>query len=487
MNESLKIETNDNAELPLLINPDYSTTRFSVPPSSQRQTTRFSSERHISLTPQSSDRLASLDLFRGITIWFMCLVNHAGGSYEILEHALWNGLTIADFVMPFFLFIVGMAIALSFSKLKHGGQSRLSIFAKIIGRTAKLFFLGLIIQGWDFPFYDMYNIRIMGILQRIAIGYFIVSTVALFVPRTSPKTATLIVLRHYFYQWLVAFGVLALYLILTFAVDVPGCGRGLLTPQCNAAAYIDVTILQQRHMYRNPTCKELNPPCPYFEPEGLLTTWASSLSVFIGLYFGYIILHYHAHHKRCAQWLVASMLMLVLGIAVHFMGFPINKNLYSLSYILVTAGSAGIIFFCCYLLVDFSRLYVYHNSLSPFHTHTFVLLRSVSERHMLCFDICNTSSKFPLVWPFIWTGMNSIIIFIFDELIEEVFGGRDPKAGAMIYWQTPEQNLGQFVFYNLYSSWMSFRVANFLWGVSHACIWWIVAFIFYKKKIFIKL
>jgi len=184
MNESLKIETNDNAELPLLINPDYSTTRFSVPPSSQRQTTRFSSERHISLTPQSSDRLASLDLFRGITIWFMCLVNHAGGSYEILEHALWNGLTIADFVMPFFLFIVGMAIALSFSKLKHGGQSRLSIFAKIIGRTAKLFFLGLIIQGWDFPFYDMYNIRIMGILQRIAIGYFIVSTVALFVPRT---------------------------------------------------------------------------------------------------------------------------------------------------------------------------------------------------------------------------------------------------------------------------------------------------------------
>jgi hypothetical protein len=62
--------------------------------------------------------------------------------------------------------------------------------------------------------------------------------------------------------------------------------------------------------------------------------------------------------------------------------------------------------------------------------------------------------KFPLVWPFVWTGMNSIIIFVFDELIEAVFGGRNPKAGAFIYWQTPEQNLGEFVFYNLYSRWL---------------------------------
>ncbi|MEP6787296.1 MAG: heparan-alpha-glucosaminide N-acetyltransferase domain-containing protein, partial [Acidobacteriota bacterium] len=205
------------------------------------------------------DRLLSLDVFRGLTIAAMVLVNEPGtwsAVYEPLTHSEWNGATPADWVFPFFLFIVGISIALALGKQADEGKAGRTIHFKIIRRSILLFALGVLLE--IFPFYNIWTaawfdpstLRIMGILQRIAICYLVASLIFL---HTNWKRQTVIVLV-----------ILLVYWALMTLINVPGCEVTTLNDRaCNLAAYIDQTILGANHIWEQ---------SKVLDPEGLLST-----------------------------------------------------------------------------------------------------------------------------------------------------------------------------------------------------------------------
>ncbi|KAG7030144.1 Heparan-alpha-glucosaminide N-acetyltransferase, partial [Cucurbita argyrosperma subsp. argyrosperma] len=287
--------------------------------------------------PVKSKRVASLDIFRGLTVALMILVDDAGGDWPMIGHAPWFGCNLADFVMPFFLFIVGMAIALALKRIPN----QLKAIEKVTLRTLKLLFWGLLLQGGyshapDKLTYgvDMRKIRLCGILQRIALAYLVVALVE------------------------VACGV-----------------RGSLDPPCNAVGYIDRKVLGIRHMYAHPAwrrseaCTENSPYAgPFrnnapswcfapFEPEGILSSISAILSSIIGVHFGHVLIHFQDHSARLKQWVTMGFTLLILGLVLHFThAIPLNKQLYTFSYVCVTSGAAALVFSVFYALVLFSSL-----------------------------------------------------------------------------------------------------------------------------------
>ncbi|PRP89041.1 hypothetical protein PROFUN_02319 [Planoprotostelium fungivorum] len=384
--------------------------------------------------PKKSERVVSLDAVRGLTIFVMNLVNNAEGSYEILEHAAWNGLTLADFVMPFFLFMVGCSIVFSHHRLKKRSTRR-DILQKSFVRFLKLFALSYTISFlWMLPQIDLYSLRLPGVLQRIAMGYLVTVIIELFVPtfdmedeglgvngyappekgpmaafwyrlahgpfrmddwlqhqgslaklaRRFPSkeeiTSSSLILVTYSLQWMCGLIILFLYLTLVFGVDVPGCGRGSLTADCNAFSHIDMTIIRDHHMYQGATCKVMEPPCQEFDPEGILSTIASVVSVIIGMYYGYVLVNMNRPRAILNHWLAPSIIFLSLGLIIHFFGgFPLNKNMYSPSFLFLMAGAAGIVLSLFYIVVDVYQIQ------KPF-------------------------------MPLIWLGSNSIILYFMDQI-----------------------------------------------------------------------
>ncbi|KAL0364815.1 UNVERIFIED_CONTAM: Heparan-alpha-glucosaminide N-acetyltransferase [Sesamum angustifolium] len=227
-------------------------------------------------------RVASLDIFRGLTVALMILVDDAGGEWPVIGHAPWNGCNFADFVMPFFLFIVGMAIPLAFKRI----QDRITAINKVILRTLKLLFWGLLLQGGfshapDKLTYgvDMKKIRWCGILQRIALAYLIVAFVEIATRNSltkGPLPGKLSIFKLYFWHWMVGACVLTVYLGTLYGTYVPdwqftvqntdsadfgkvltvACNvRGKLDPPCNAVGYVDRKVLGINHMYPHPAWK----------------------------------------------------------------------------------------------------------------------------------------------------------------------------------------------------------------------------------------
>ncbi len=207
------------------------------------------------LTP--GQRLASLDVFRGLTIALMVLVNSPGNStaYAWLEHAAWNGCTPTDLVFPFFVFIVGMSLVFSLDRKLEQGASIDNLFNPILKRTVILFGIGLLLNG--FPYYHLSTLRILGVLQRIALCYFFAACLYLVV-RTEVLAALIGLL-------------LVDYWMIMTRVAVPFYGAGNLTPEGNLASFIDQSILAG-HMYR-----------PHYDPEGLLSTGPAVATALIGV------------------------------------------------------------------------------------------------------------------------------------------------------------------------------------------------------------
>ncbi|KAL6142586.1 hypothetical protein ACLB2K_060865 [Fragaria x ananassa] len=286
--------------------------------------------------PSKPKRLASLDIFRGLTVSLMILVDDAGGEWPMIGHAPWNGCNLADFVMPFFLFIVGMSIALSLK----GIPDQLLAVKKVILRTLKLLFWGLLLQG-GFSHapgkltygVDVTEIRWCGILQRIALAYLVVALIEIFLRCAQKKDVApgrLSIFKLYYWQWLVAACVLTTYFAVIYGTYVPDwqftvhdrdssdygksftvfCGaRGKLDPPCNAVGYIDRQVLGINHMYQHPAwkrskaCTENSPyEGPFrndapswcrapFEPEGIVSSISAILSTIIGVHFGHVLVH----------------------------------------------------------------------------------------------------------------------------------------------------------------------------------------------------
>ncbi|XP_022739793.1 heparan-alpha-glucosaminide N-acetyltransferase [Durio zibethinus] len=354
--------------------------------------------RHLPLHHQqpqrAQQRLVSLDVFRGLTVVLMILVDDVGGLLPAINHSPWNGLTLADYVMPFFLFIVGVSLGLTYKRV----SCRVMATRKAILRALRLLMLGLFLQGGFFHGLnnltygvDIQQMRLMGILQRIAIAYLVAAMCEIWLKGGDHLTSELTLLKKFKFQWVAALVLTIIYISLLYGLYVPDweyqipdatsssaqkifsvkCGvRGDTGPACNVVGMIDRKILGIQHLYRKPVfertkqCSINSPdygPLPSdaptwcqapFDPEGLLSSVMAMVTCLVGLHYGHIIVHFMDHRDRIRLWLIPSSAFLVSGLALDIFGMHVNKALYTFSYMCVTAGAAGFLFAGIYLLVD---------------------------------------------------------------------------------------------------------------------------------------
>ena len=271
-------------------------------------------------------RLLSLDVFRGITIAGMTLVNNPGtwgAVYPPLQHAEWNGWTPTDLVFPFFLFIVGVSITLSLTRQIEKGSKQRDLILKIVRRSLVIFGLGLVIYG--FPYYNLSTQRIPGVLQRIAVCFLIASIIFL---KTGWKG-----------QAAIATALLLLYWLIMMAVPAPGYAAGDLSKEGNLAAYVD-RLLMPGHLWT-----------PIYDPEGLLSTMPAIATALFGVLAGRWIMSRREPMEKAAGLFVAGAFAIFIGWAWGAL-FPINKALWTSSYTVFTAGMALQFLALCYWLVD---------------------------------------------------------------------------------------------------------------------------------------
>ncbi len=294
----------------------------------------------------------------------MIWADNTGDAYHhAMDHSPWNNVTLADFVFPFFLFITGLSLPLSLKKYRTMPGGKWEGLKKIADRFCKLFMLGVILQGGGFPDdYNLKEIRIWGILQRIGLCWALAALVEVFAPQVEAAgEGALSLYRRYAYHWLFFLGFMALYLGLLFGVKTPNCDQGPLSQKCNSCGYIDRKIFGQSHLYARPTyrrsaeCKSDSPPswCDVpFDPEGFVSTFSAVCSTILGLQFGHAILLFREHPERLRFWIPLSLASLIIGIVINFSGFPFNKNIYTTSYMFMMGGVAGFVFVIFYYYMD---------------------------------------------------------------------------------------------------------------------------------------
>ena len=367
---------------------------------------------------QAAGRMVSLDVFRGLTIAGMILVNNPGSweaIYSPLEHAAWHGWTPTDLVFPFFLFIVGVSITLALGRRAGSGGTKRDLYLKIIRRSLIIFGLGLFLAG--FPRYDLSTLRIPGVLQRIAVCYLIASIIFL---NTKWRT-----------QVLIAASLLLLYWALMVLVPVPGFDAGDLSMEGNLAAYVDRTLFGL-HTWK-----------PLYDPEGILSTLPAIATTLFGVLTGQWLRQRRAELEKVAGMFVAGASLVAAGWAWGFW-FPINKALWTSSYVLLTAGLALQLLAVCFWLVD---------------------IKSVRR------------------WakPFLIFGTNALAIYFLSELFSRIISlvTVTRADGSRVELQTS-------VYETLFASWASPKCASLLLAICIVLLWLGVAAMLYRKRIFIK-
>ena len=283
-----------------------------------------------STQPAPTSRLLSLDVFRGLTVMGMTVVNNPGDwghIYPPLEHAEWNGCTPTDLVFPFFLFIVGVSIAYALAGAKRTGAPLGPVLARVARRAAILFGLGVLTSLY--PHFDFGSVRIMGVLQRIALVYFGCSCLYLI---TSWRTQVALLV-----------GVLVSYAALMQLVPVPGFGAANLEPTTNLGAWIDRTILGEHHLWAQSRT---------WDPEGLLGTLPALGTGLLGILAGqWLRWPSPTPLSKPAGLAIGGAVAVVMGL-VWNTWFPINKALWTSSYVLFAGGLALLVLAVLYWICD---------------------------------------------------------------------------------------------------------------------------------------
>jgi predicted acyltransferase len=274
-----------------------------------------------------SERLISLDIFRGITIAAMILVNFPGSwtaNYRMLEHAEWVGTTPTDFIFPFFLFIVGISITLSFQKQIERGKTRQQILKKSVVRALKLFGVGLLLRL--LPTLDFSRFELPGVLQRISLVFLACAALYLF---TGWRT-----------QLVVGISILIAYWLALMLIPIPGFGGGVLEPGKNLANWIDKVVFPPYLINQRG-----------YDSEGILSTIPAIVTGISGLLAGKMLLHQTDRKKLVQQLVVAGAVLLAVG---YLWGvyFPIIKKIWTSSFMLVTAGWAFLVYALLFFLVE---------------------------------------------------------------------------------------------------------------------------------------
>ncbi|XXG84370.1 hypothetical protein AAC387_Pa10g1898 [Persea americana] len=427
-----------------------------------------------------NQRVVSLDVFRGLTVALMILVDDAGGAFPLINHSPWFGVTLADFVMPFFLFSVGVSVGLVFKKVPN----KTTATKKVIVRTIKLFLLGLVLQGGYFHGrndltygVDIDKLRWLGVLQRISIGYFLAAMSEIWLISNTVVDSSVAFVKKYFVEWIVAILLSSLYIGLLYGLYVPSwefdipsngtqmvhCGvRGSLGPPCNAVGLVDRFFLGERHLYQRPVykrtkeCSVNSPdygplPANYpgwclapFDPEGILSSLMAAVTCFIGLHYGHIIVNFKSHMQRILLWSTSSLPLLLIGYIMELLGMPFSKPLYTLSYMCITTGLSGFFFTIIYYMVDVKLV-----------RRPTILLQ--------------------------WMGLNALIVYALAAC--ELF----PAAIQGFYWRSPENNLVSVTELLLQTIFHSKRWGKLAFVLLEILFWCLVAGFLHRKGVYLKL
>lgn len=453
----------------------------------------------------ANERLISLDVFRGMTIAGMVLVNNPGvwsSIYGPLKHAEWHGITPTDYIFPFFLFIVGVAIPIALGKRIAEGVTR-STYFKIVTRAAMIFALGLLmsmipffvyadtgipavikvllvlsfsaalffyltdkptiaavtagvsaltilifwIADTNIAWYNFGTMRIPGVLQRIAVCYLTVSVIYL---NTNWKQQTLI-----------GVGLLLGYWLIMTVIPVPGCEVTTIDDKaCNIAAWLDRTVFTEAHIWRS---------AKVFDPEGILSTIPALVTTISGVLTGTWLKSeppalaggqessldqgnsapsatppaYAGGSDKALGLFFAGTVLLAAGWTWSLV-FPLNKSLWTSSYVLYTSGLALLTLGFCYYLIDIKGYKRWAK-------------------------------------PFVIFGVNALALFVFSGILARLMG--------MIKLAGPEGKditLQQWIFNNIYLSLFSPINASLAYAVSYILFWLFLMWLLYRRRIFIK-
>jgi predicted acyltransferase len=270
-------------------------------------------------------REVSLDILRGLVIALMIIGNNLGGSnyYSILVHGyeyqsvylVYNGLSLADIALPLFIFVVGVTIPFSFNRRIAKNESRRKMLIHIVSRTVILFGLGLLVSNFS-PYVTLYNFRIMGVLQRIALCYLVASLALMFL--------------FYKPKWRIFLAVIIpiVYTLILFSAP--------MTLAQSLSSQIDRAVLGSNHMYQ-----------ASYDPEGLLTTFSSFGTVLFGLLVGEYLVSKKARFK--VDLAIFSGLLVAVGLILNIW-IPVNKGLYTTPYLLITSGISLGLLVVCYII-----------------------------------------------------------------------------------------------------------------------------------------
>ncbi|MBD2755613.1 acyltransferase family protein [Spirosoma validum] len=362
----------------------------------------------------SPNRLISLDALRGFTIAAMIVANFPGSEkfvYFTLRHSQWNALSFTDLIAPIFLFVVGVSIALAYTKYVTQHRPKGGLYRKIVIRSLKIFAVGMFLNLM--PDFDMTTIRWTGTLHRIAIVFLVCSV--LFLNTTWRQQV-----------WIGLVTLIAYWLAMTL-IPTPDEGKVILEPGRNLAAWLDRKYLPGR-MWQGT-----------WDPEGILSTFPSVVTGMTGMLAGRWLLSSASSLEKIA-WLMT--IGLFSAIAGYFWGltFPVNENLWTSSFVLVTSGFASMLLGALYFLVDIEG-----------HTDG--------------------------IKPGIIFGANAITVYVLADLFALFFYRM--KVGSL--------TLNELVVHSLSSFGLQPELASLLYALFFVCINFIPAYLLYRNKVFVKL
>lgn len=372
------------------------------------------------MSTPSPNRLVSLDVFRGMTIAGMTLVNNPGtwsAIYWPLEHAEWNGWTPTDLVFPFFLFIVGVSITLSLGRRLEAEAPKGPLYTKAVKRALIIFGLGFFLNL--FPHFHFPDVRIPGVLQRIAVCYLITAFIFL-----STKLRT---------QAIIAVLLLILYWLVMTTIAAPGYEAGDLTKEGSLASYVDRVVFGA-HVWKQ---------ARVYDPEGILSTIPAIATTLFGVLTGHWLRTERSQFEKVAGLFVAGAICVMIGWSWNPF-FPINKALWTSSYVVFTAGLALQLLALCYWLVDIKGYRRW-------------------------------------AWPFIIFGVNAIALFVGSGFMVDVMGLIKLPLG-----DGTTTSLQGWIFHNLFLPWASPVNASLAYAIAFILFWLFLMWLLYRKRIFIK-
>jgi predicted acyltransferase len=379
--------------------------------------------------PARTARMVSLDAFRGLTIASMILVNDPGTWSAIhwpLDHAEWNGWTPTDLIFPFFLFIVGVSMTMSFAARLKRGMSRGALARHVVIRGVVIFAVGLFLNV--VPRFHMTTARYTGVLQRIGVVYLIAGLFVLLTARRADGdgfTANVGAIAAAIAVLLVGYWALMRF------VPVPGYGVGNLTPEGNLAAWIDRRIMLH-HLWK-----------PMWDPEGFLSTLPAIGTALSGVLVGEWLRSARAQTRKIAGLAGVGLAAMIAGRLLHYV-FPINKNLWTSTYVIFTSGFAMIVLAACMWVVDVKGWKKW-------------------------------------AWPFLVFGGNAIAAFFFATLLAKFSVIYHVHAGGrLVTWHG-------YVYNHFFTNLAAPKNASLLFAIFFVLVCFLPMWLLYWKRIFIKL